>query len=115
MPWINIFHISLETWGCFFCIIFIICMVFSHEFESKKRTILIALLGVAAFLLFMDALAWTFRGYPGNVGYWMVRISNFCVFEASDLMFIFFMLMCGARFLNIQKKRKHRCGSGWDI
>ena len=90
MPWINIFHISLETWGCFFCIIFIICMVFSHEFESKKRTILIALLGVAAFLLFMDALAWAFRGYPGNVGYWMVRISNFCVFEASDLMFIFF-------------------------
>lgn len=33
----------------------------------------------AAMLLLMDAFAWAYRGYPGVVGYYMVRISNFLV------------------------------------
>ena len=35
---------------------------------------------MVSVLLVMDALAWAFRGYPGSVGYWMVRVSNFFMF-----------------------------------
>lgn len=43
-----------------------------------------------AFLLFSDSLAWYFRGCPGTVGYYMVRISNFLVFAITDIILMVF-------------------------
>ena len=38
-----------------------------------------------SLLLASDAFAWTFRGYPGTLAYYMVRISSFLVFALADI------------------------------
>lgn len=45
-----------------------------------------------ALLLFMDALAWAYRGVDGNTGFYMVRISNFMVFLLSDVILLLYHL-----------------------
>lgn len=49
---------------------------------SQKRKWLLTLIELSsALLLIFDRFAYIFRGDPSNVGYWMVRISNFLVFS----------------------------------
>ncbi len=83
-------HIAMLVWGLIFCLIAVICMVMSANFDRKKRRGMIAMQLCTAVLLGSDALAWGFRGYPGEIGYYMVRISNFCVFLLSDLILALF-------------------------
>ena len=45
---------------------------------------------MVCILLIMDSLAWAFRGYPGTLGFWMVRISNLCVFVLNYLVMVEF-------------------------
>ena len=62
-----------------------------------------------AVLLFSDALAYIFRGYPGVAGYYMVRISNFFVFALSDvIMFFFHVYVCSYLFANGEWKTIRR-------
>lgn len=78
MNMMQYFHISLEVWGAVFCGIAALAMWISHTDKSDRVVIHMELTVVG--LLLLDAMAWTFRGYPGEVGFYMVRISNFCVF-----------------------------------
>lgn len=98
-------HIAMLVWGLIFCLIAVICMVMSANFDRKKRWGMIAMQLCTAILLGSDALAWGFRGYPGELGYYMVRISNFCVFLLSDLILALFhgYLCC---HLNEEDKKK---------
>lgn len=79
-------HIALLMWGCIFCLIAALCMVMSKNFDREKRKWLLAMQLSGAILLCSDAVAWAFRGYPGTVGYWTVRISNFLVFLFGNIM-----------------------------
>lgn len=72
------FHISLEVWGALFCLIAAFTMWVGRS-EAKDKLVIYMELTTAG-LLVMDALAWGFRGYPGLVGFYMVRISNLLVF-----------------------------------
>lgn len=83
-------HIAMLVWGLIFCLIAVICMVMSTNFDRKKRRGMIAMQLCTAILLGSDALAWGFRGYPGELGYYMVRVSNFSVFLLSDLILALF-------------------------
>ena len=83
-------HIAMLVWGLIFCLIAVICMVMSTNFDRKKRRGMIAMQLCTAVLLGSDALAWGFRGYPGEIGFYMVRISNFIVFLLSDLILALF-------------------------
>ena len=83
-------HIAMLVWGLIFCLIAVICMVMSTNFDRKKRWGMIAMQLCTAVLLGSDALAWGFRGYPGELGFYMVRVSNFCVFLLSDLILALF-------------------------
>ena len=47
--------------------------------KVRKRALVTMELG-AMFLLIADRYAYIYRGDPSNLGYWMVRISNFCTF-----------------------------------
>lgn len=62
------------------CVV-ISCLLFITRAVSKKRrTILISLELMALMLLSFDRLAYSYQGVSGNVGYIMVRLSNFLVF-----------------------------------
>ena len=74
----QVLQISLEIWGALFCAISGVAVWLGQN--TKSETIIVRMEFMVAFLLVMDALAWGFRGYPGYVGYCMVRISNFAVF-----------------------------------
>lgn len=59
-----------------------------------------------AVLLASDALAYLYRGGTGTVAYYMVRISNFIVFFASDvILFLFHGYVCNRLFLGRAEKR----------
>ena len=63
----------------------------------------------AAILLGAEALAWIFRGEPGTVGFYMVRITNFIVFVESDLVLFFFHhYLCAYLFPDEGKDRPLR-------
>ena len=52
----------------------------SRVLTPKRRRILTLLESAAMLLLIADWLAYRFRGNPGQLGFWMVRISNFLAF-----------------------------------
>lgn len=81
-------HIALLLWGCIFCLIAALCMFMSNNFDREKRKWLLCMQLSGAVLLCSDAFAWAFRGYPGTVGYLVVRISNFLVFLFGNVMLI---------------------------
>lgn len=60
-----------------------------------------------AVLLGSDALAWIFRGNPEEIGYYMVRISNFLVFALTDLALLFFQQYVACRLFKDKEKRKN--------
>ncbi len=84
----QVLQISLEIWGALFCAISGVAVWIGQNTKSEK--IIVRMEFMVAFLLVMDALAWGFRGYPGYVGYCMVRISNFAVFILNYLMMLEF-------------------------
>ena len=83
-------HIALLMWGCVFCLIAALCMLMSKNFNKEKRKWLLLMQLSCAILLGSDAVAWAFRGHPGNVGFWVVKISNFLVFLYSDIVLMMY-------------------------
>lgn len=92
-------HVALLLWGFIFSLIAALCMFMSKNFDKTKRKLLLALLLNCSLLLFGDALAWEFRGTPGTVAYYVVKISNFAVFFLSDsLLFFYHTYLCVCLF-----------------
>ena len=83
-------HIALLMWGCVFCLIAALCMLMSKNFNKEKRKWLLLMQISCAILLGSDAAAWAFRGYPGTMGFWVVKISNFLVFLYSDIVLMMY-------------------------
>ena len=89
---VNIQSIQVEllVWGCIFCFIAAVCMSLSNNFDAEKRNWLFWMEISASMLLGNDAMAYMYRGYPGQVGSILVHVTNFVVFAASDLVMLFF-------------------------
>ena len=103
-------HISLELWGAIFCLIASICIFYSRSIKKRRRILILLLQLSTAFLLCMDACAWGFRGYPGDIGFYMVRISNFLVFLLSDVILLLFHdYVCSYVFDDRQRKDLPAC------
>ena len=83
-------HVALLLWACLFSLIAAVCTAINTSFEPTKRRWLLAMQLSGAVLMGCDALAWAYRGDSGEVGCWMVRVSNFLVFFASDLILLLF-------------------------
>ena len=83
-------HVAMLLWACLFSLITAVCTVINTSFEPHKRRWLLAMQLSGALLMCSDALAWAYRGGAGELGYWMVRVSNFLVFFASDLILMLF-------------------------
>lgn len=79
----QIFQMSGELVGAIFTF-FCACAMFLEKKLFPKRGLLLAWVLIAnTALLVSDALAIGFRGNPSELGYYMVRISNFLVFALS--------------------------------
>ena len=77
--------------GSLFCLIAALSFWWGKNFEKRTRQWMICMQLSASLLLCSDAAAYIFRGSPGRVGYWMVRISNFLVFFMLDVTLLFFV------------------------
>lgn len=85
-------HIGLLSWGAIFCLIAGLCILMSKYANKQKQKWMLCMELFTSLLLASDALAWTFRGYSGIFGYYIVRISNFLVFALTDVVLLFFHL-----------------------
>ncbi len=102
-------NIALLFWGCMFCVIAGAGMALSRNFDRRKRKWMILMQTSTALLLFSDLLAWIFRGWPGTLGYFIVRVSNFLVFADSIVILYFFhKYVCSYLFTIEEEKRLKR-------
>ena len=84
------FHICMELWGIFICLI---CAggIFIATPQKTRRTRIKILMQIACMLLLgTDALSWYFRVDADETAYYMVRISNFSVFCINYIFMSFF-------------------------
>ena len=111
-------RVALLLWACLFSLIAAVCMAINTNFEPTKRRWLLAMQLFGAVLMGCDALAWAYRGGAGEVGYWMVRVSSFLVFFASDLiLLIFHGYVCCYLFEDTPKfeRPRRRIAAGYAI
>lgn len=64
----------------FFCLQVGVFLLTGHKLKDNSRRTLILLQFVTGLLLAFDACAYVFRGNSGQIGYYIVRASNFMVF-----------------------------------
>jgi hypothetical protein len=60
-----------------------ILTAFTRTMTPTRRRILLYMQTVAMLLLLFDRCAYIYRGDVSELGYYMVRISNFCVYMFS--------------------------------
>ena len=72
-------------------------MYVGNKEDNKSRRILSLLQLLNVFLLLADSLAWAYRGNITTLGYYMVRVSNFCVYIINYTimsLFTYYVLCC---------------------
>lgn len=87
-------YLSLEIWGCIFCLVFAGYVFVRNEPDDRERESMIAFLLSMAVTLGADVAAWMFRGGSGQAAYFGVRLSNFLVFACA-----YICLGCGAALI----------------
>ena len=90
MSTIGYINVSLETFGGFLSLIFILCLRITHIKKEKLERLYIQLLTCNTILLFCDAAAWLFKGRMDTVSFIAVRIANFFVFTLGYVMLALF-------------------------
>lgn len=106
------YHRFLNTamllWGCIFCLIAAICLFLGKNYNEERKKWMLRMQLSTAALLGSDAFAWIFRGNPSEIGFYMVRISNFLVFALSDLVLFFFQQYLGCRIFNEEERKQNK-------
>ena len=62
------------------CSVLTLLSFFTRSMPKKRRHAIMFLELYGALLLIFDRFAYIYRGNPSELGWWMVRISNFCVY-----------------------------------
>lgn len=83
----NIISITLELFSLAISL-FIVCFLLAQKRRDRIDRIILTIESLSGVLVFFDAAAHYFRGYPGQVGSVMVHLSNFMVFTTNYIMFI---------------------------
>ena len=94
---IRIISIVVLSELAFFCLQVGVFLLSGHRLKNNSRRTLILLQFITGALLAFDAMAYIFRG-TSQVGYYMVRISNFMVF-ALNYFTTFFFCFYSAEFI----------------
>ena len=77
---INYINLSMEIWGCIMCGVVIQCLLFGSRPRGESDRLYLRMLFCNIGALLFDALALLFRGRPGVICWWGVRISNMLAF-----------------------------------
>lgn len=96
-------HISMEVWGSVFCLLAVICIHYS-ALEEKRKKLLMYLELCTALLTLSDSIAWACQGAVGIKAYYLVRISNFVVFEMNDMILMLANAYVCVNIPNSEKK-----------
>ncbi len=74
------------------CAVMALFILFTKNIQRSRKLAIFLLELTAALLLVADRLAYIYRGDVSQLGWWMVRITNFCVFLFSLLILYSFNL-----------------------
>ncbi|MBQ9625855.1 MAG: hypothetical protein IJR40_01640, partial [Treponema sp.] len=77
---IRIISIVMLFGLAFFCLQVGVFLLTGHKLKENSRRTLILLQFMTGLLLAFDACAYVFRGGEGQIGFYIVRVSNFMVF-----------------------------------
>ena len=83
-------YTDLELFGAVFCWIAAIYLVISRSVIQKQYRALASLEAGIGVMLFFDAVAWFYRGTPGDVAYLILTIVNFINFIANAILPVFY-------------------------
>ena len=98
----QVINSSLLLSESLFCLVAAVCFFLGKNYDRRTRKWMIWMQLAAALLLFSDANAYFFRGVPGTIGYWMVRITNFLVFLMVDVTVLFFQRYVNSYLLSVE-------------
>ena len=87
-------YLSLELWGCIFCLVFAGYVFFRRDPDDREMGAMFAFLISMTVLLGSDIAAWMFRGGSGTAAAVGVRVSNYLVFTCA-----YICLGCGAALI----------------
>lgn len=87
-------YLSMEIWGCFFCLLFVVSIFFVKEPDDRERGTMITFLISMTVLLGADVCAWIFRGDTSPAAYAGTRLSNLLIFMCA-----YICLGCGAALI----------------
>lgn len=104
----SIVNSVLLLWTSLFCAIAVLYFSTAKSYDAAKRDSMVRMQTSAGLLMFSDAMAYLFRGFPGIVGFWVVRISNFGVFFLTDLTLLFFHQYICASLLKPEEQAKFK-------
>ena len=82
-------NMTFDVWSALFNVILIVGVVVLRRHNYTQASALTFALLANMGLNIGDALAYVFRGDASQLGYWMVRISNFSVFLFNHLLLLF--------------------------
>ncbi|MEG1847050.1 MAG: histidine kinase, partial [Lachnospiraceae bacterium] len=81
MTVVNYINASLEIWGCVMSVVVALCMVLSKMPRERSDHSYLSCLACNAGVLLFDVLALFFRGHPGVLCWWGVRVSNYLAYS----------------------------------
>lgn len=91
MSTVNYINAALEIWGCVMSVVVAICLLISKSNHGEANHLYFQMLVCNTSALFCDLLALLFRGNPGALCWWGVRISNFIAFCSNYLLLVIFV------------------------
>ena len=89
------YQMSIMLALCSVCATMAVLLLITRFLSKRRKWILVIMELVATFLLWFDRLAYIYRGDTSDLGYVMVRLSNFMVFFlTSCVVFGFNLYLC---------------------
>ncbi len=88
MNTIQMLNMTFDVWSALFNGILIVNVLLSHRHNTQQTKSLLCALLANMGVNIAEALAFAFRGDVSQLGYWMVRISNFSVFLFNHLLLL---------------------------
>ena len=89
MNLVTFLHVIIESGFAMFCLLAVLSIRMYDTGERRTTKAIIACLLTNTLINIADALAYVYRGDPTDVGYIMVRISNFVVFTGMFVLLAF--------------------------
>ena len=83
MEFLRTYQLDIMLFMSGICGVLVILTLMTKTLSPKRRRILACLEAAAMFLLLFDRWAYIYRGDPSELGFWMVRLSNFMVYFLS--------------------------------